>query len=283
MRKLKCCLACSLLVGFVGSVEAQSPEKCIAATEYVLSHSLPPSSSHDWSAWNLVASCGSSRGIDTFVGALSLSQITSETDPTKLYSLFAIFDGRLDASLFAAYASAVSSNGGSDAFRIAAMRALVGMVEPDIEIRLPPVGSAQPSCGTAGRMYGRDRASSTLPADAFERVIATVSDVTTNGTAPRVKLAATCWQALLERQLPIGAHDISISYVCGNIFRVKNKNHNPNGVDLKYVVGNNSDSGEFGVPGKGTYDLKVSDSGTVSIYLGRTLIGSQANGGAVCK
>ena len=283
MKKSTCWFAFPFIVGLADSAAAQSPAKCDTATVLVSNHRLPAAFAHDWNAWDLVASCGSSRGVSTFVSALKSPVIVTELDASRLRRLFEVFDGRLEGTLFAAYTDAVSNGGGSDAFRIAAMRALVGMVEPDLEIRLPRVGSAQQSCGTAGRMYGRDRTSSTLPADAFERVIAAVSDVTTSGAAPRVKLAAACWQALLERELPDDVHKISISYVCGNKFRVTNNNHNPNGVDLNYVVGNNLDSGEFGVRGKGTYDLMVSDAGTVSIYLGRTLIASQANGGTVCK
>lgn len=279
MKKLISCLALLIFVSLAARAEAQSPAKCDSATVLVSNRRLPAAFARDWNAWHLVASCAG--GVSSFVSALTSPQITTESDAARLSSLFEVFDGRLDETLFAAYTDAVANRGGSDAFRIAAMRALAGMVEPAIEIRLPRVESAQQSCGTASRMYGRDRTSSTLPTDAFERVIAAVSDVATSGAAPRVKLAAACWQALLEDELPDDVHKISIAYVCGNKFRVAN--HNPNGVDLKYVVGNHLDSGEFGVRGRWQYELVVSETGTVSVYLGGTLVGSQANGGAVCK
>ena len=279
MKKLISCLALSALLSLAGRADAQSPAKCDSATVFVSNHTLPAAFAHDWNAWNLVASCAG--GVSSFVSALASPQITTESDPAKLRNLFQVFDGRLDGAVFTAYTGAALNSSGSDAFRIAAMSALVGMVEPDIEIRLPRVGSSNQSCGTAGRISSRDRTSSTLPADAFERVIGTVSAVATGGAATRVKLAATCWQALLERELPDDVHKILIAYVCGNKFRVKNSN--PNGVDLKYVVGNNLDSGEFGVPARGKYEIIVGEAGTLSVYLGSTLIGIQTNGGAVCK
>lgn len=280
MKTLICCLALSTCLIFGGRADAQSPAKCDSASILVSGHSLPPAFAHDWNAWRLVASCGSS-GINIFISALASPQIATEPDLTRLGNLFGMFEGQLDGALFTAYTGAVFGNGGSDGFRIAAMQALVGMVEPAIEIRLPPVGSPSQSCGTASRMSSRERTASTLPIDAVDRVIATVSAVATSDASTRVRLAAACWQALLERESSIDVHKISIAYVCGDKFRIKNTN--PNGVDLKFVVGNNLDSGEFDVPPRGKYDLIVGETGTLSIYLGSTLIGAHANGGAACK
>lgn len=285
MRRLTCYLTLSLTVGLAERVAAQSPAKCDSATALASGYPLPPAASHDWNAWRLVASCGASQGVGTLVAALASPQIVTETDPAKLNELFEIFDGRLDGTLFAAYTDAVSSSNGSDAFRIAAMRALGSMVEPNLDTWLPLAGSNNRGCTIGSRRLDRRaRTASTLPADALARVIATVSAVATSDASARVKLTAGCWQEMLEFNVPIDPRKISISYVCGNNFRVTNAN--PNGVDLNYIVGNHMDSGEFGVRGRGQYELTVSivsEASTVSIYLGKKMIGRQANGGTVCK
>jgi hypothetical protein len=236
----------------------------------------------------LVASCGLTN---VFVAALSSSpQITSETEPERLEALFYIYNGRLDGTLFEAYRAAVANDAASDAFRIEAMRALGALVPPGLDILPPAVDFARRGCRAGNRpdekgiFIGKKAlpAPSTLPSDAVARATATYTAVAASGASARVRFAAWCWQQMLEAATPVDINKISISYECGNKFRMRNANVADVEL-LTFTVGTNSDSGEFSVPAKGGYLLGVDTTGTLRVYLGRTLVGSAANGGIVCK
>lgn len=267
-----------LLLGLgslAGPAAAQSPAHCDQAVARALSSPLPRPQQPG--AWDLVVACGTQRAISTMVSALATSLVAMETDRESLRHFFWLFEGQRDGRLFAAYTDAVVKTSGSEQFRVAAMRALVKMVEPDLGFHTvaPCGGNRQPPMG------GEQIGASTLPSDAKDRVIATVTEVAASDAPACVRLAAKEARDMLELDTPVDGRKISIAYVCGDSFRIRNQN--PTGVDLRFVVGNNLDAGEFGVSKRSEYVLTVSETGPLNVYLDNTLVGTQANGGTVCK
>jgi hypothetical protein len=253
---------------------AQSRELCDDAVAIVTRSKLPPAADLDWNKWNLIARCGRT---DAYIAALQAPQITSEVDRERTEALFGLYHGKRDGALFTAYAAAVSNNAASDAFRIAAMDALGGLVERNLVVNVPTIGN----CTIGSRMGRIDSTPPSLPSNA--RVVAheTFAGVAAAAVSARVKMAAGCWEDLLDRHTPVDLRKISVAYVCGNKFRVVNDNHNM--ASLSYQLGDKDHTGEFDVRPRGERMLTVDTVATIQVYQGSTLVGSAINSGVKCR
>jgi hypothetical protein len=206
----------------------------------------------------------------------------AETDVHRAIALFNVYDQRPDSQLFAAFRRAAVNPAGADAFRIAAMRAVAGFVEPDIEVTIPAPGSSNRGCGTTIRFGLVSRAPSTLPSNARQLAMETIASVVQSATSASLKQAATCWQEFLDLRTPVDLGKISVTYVCGNRFRIANANRRA--VELNFrLSGSNGYAGEFGVTPSNDYVLTVDTVGTLSVYEVSKFIGSAPNGGMPCR
>ena len=279
------CFALSFVAGAVmfaaaRSATAQSASQCDASIAFVADRALPDARTGNWTAWRALATCGAS-GVSAFATAVSSTRVLSETDVTRITTLFAVFDGRREQALFDVYLAAIGNGAASESYRIGAMRALAGTVEPEIEIQLPPLNSGKQYCGTMSRQGTTPGIPSELPSDATDRIVTAMAGVVMSDAKPRVRLAAKCWQNLLERNAGVDIRKISVTYVCENRFQIRNGNTAT--VGLRYVVGEKLDQGEFSVNGKSSYALDVDGIGTVRIYLGQSLISARTNDGKDCR
>jgi hypothetical protein len=104
----------------------------------------------------------------------------------------------------------------------------------------------------------------------------------------RVRYLANClWHQTRRQVTPsIQASDIQLTYLCGNRFRIRNRNFVP--VRLSWDVYNTTDRSEIVVRGTGLvtppYDQNFTTSirGTTRLLLNGTQIQTKANGGSTC-
>lgn len=290
MKKLTCYMGLLLSAGFASRAEAQNTARCDSAAAYVSRTPLAPWSGGGWGPWGIATSCGR---MDVFITALSWPQITSEADQDRVARLFDTYHGKIDGALFAAYSDAVSNGAASDAFRIEAMRAL-GALFSGLDLFVPQEGYVRRGCRVGNRpivetiVVGAGKPPTTspkpsrLPSDALVRATATFAAAAASAGSDRVRFAARCWQDLFELRTPVDLKKVSVSYICGTTFHVKNANVAD--VDsLRFVLGKNLDSGEFTVGAKSEYTLLADTIGTIRVYRGTKLIGTAKNGGTVCK
>jgi hypothetical protein len=240
-------------------------------------------------SWSRVAQCGSVGGTAL---ANALSAARAVTDSVYLRSLLSASSRIRDPNLFAMTLSVAEDRTASDAARIIAMLIALQQVNNhnDLAIGLSWSNAVTYPWGTScqqlvsGHEGGQYSSETSLPANAAVQ-LGTRLDAIVFASPPNLQAVidpAKCVRARISAEAPDSVDPVSItlSYVCGNMFRVTNTS--PKWIDASYVVVRSTESGDLEVAPNTSKDFEVDRTGTVTLtYLGK-VIRQAANSATVC-
>ncbi len=220
------------------------------------------------------------------------------TDTIELNHLTAPAAVLRDARIFDAGLTVAGDPGATPQARVYAFRTLIAQLNPTRQLRYSDLAGSMTSAsciGQSGSPHDVFFLGTPLPGDAETRVRTLARAVAADSTQPNpVRHAAACAALYqLVSKTPSQAYaevvsnvDISLEYVCGNQFRLRNPFDEP--VLLTYEVEGTQENGTLSLPARsaGTPYSEITfvttNSGVVKLFESGELVQSETNGGLSC-
>jgi hypothetical protein len=261
-------------------------DAAIAAVDRLVSNPHKPSAVEQQQLWT--ATRCDARGGVALARLVPLARTSH--DVPGLQNAEAIATNFSDSTVARAMLQLASDAGATAESRIFAFRVLMGLHAPTTWFDQPSSYSATgTACRTRTIAAPPPLPGAPLPDDFAQRA-GTVAKSVANGTAAQnVRAAATCAYRHFGAfaNLDVDATKISLSYVCGNDFRVRNDNAVT--APLTYRVAGTADEGDVNAPANGALVFRTDSIGTVNLFLalpnippGPQPIRSASNGGTAC-
>lgn len=275
------CLACG-----AGRIHAQAiPYVAPTEAECIAAAAALDGGNHDASSWNRLSGCGT-RGGNALARALRAG--LAETDSIYLLALYNTSASIKDSAVFKAGLFVSNQASATAPARIISLLVGLSQVEPAIGLKLsvglgslwsPGVGLNCPFAVYEPRKY---HSTTFLSGEAKQQLANRADDVRLSSAPQAVREFAGCVRQTLLPSVPrvINPASISLSYVCGNRFRVEN-----NSADWLKVTWNMeiwSDTGAFDVGPHASFTFSTRSIGSVRLYQNGVFVKSKANGGTTC-
>jgi hypothetical protein len=284
-------VACAAVIG-VARADALAqviPAEPMTAAECQAAASTIRPTDPSGASWSRVAQCGSVGGTAL---ANALDAARTATDSVYLRSLLSVGSRIRDPNLFAMALGIANDRAASDASRIIAMLIALQQVDNhnDLAMGLSWSQTVTDPWGTSCRQLvpehegARYNSETALPANAAVQLGARLDSVifAAPPNSPAVTDVAKCVRVQMSGATPdsVDPGSITLSYVCGNTFRVTNAS--AKWIDVGYAVVNSNETGDLEVAPNSSRNFEVDIKGAVALtYLGQ-VVRQTANGGAVC-
>jgi hypothetical protein len=222
--------------------------------------------------------------------ALNASRAT--TDSTRLALVFGFGSAITDQTLATTALSIATDVSASELARSYALVMLAVQVTP--AAIAPELSDGGPDGLSESCMLDQFTTSTSVRGIPISPVllnsVLTASTALYRGTqnSARIRYLANCvWHQTRRLVSPtVQVSDIQLTYLCGNRFRIRNRNFVP--VRVRWNVYNTTDQGEIVVRGAGLvtppYDqtFTTTTRGTTRLFVNGALIQTKANGGSTC-
>jgi hypothetical protein len=258
-----------------------SAEECTAALNSM------KSSSAEWSRIVIFARC------ENAAQSISDAILTAKNSTTEghLEALLAVSSRLVDQRIANSALTVAESSASSEPARFWSLMILIGQALPNFAWPdFNGLNSATISSPCLiGEVGARGPESLGLPVSVatWAQVLGASATAHRGTTKPlRVRRAAICLFSLLQSQAVesvVRASDIQLTYLCGNRFRIRNRNLSS--VKVRWDVYGTTEteteeieSAPVSLPFR-DYNINTFQRGTVRLYLGAQLIQTKANGG----
>jgi hypothetical protein len=229
---------------------------CLGAANSLGSNPHPGSD-----VWALAATCGVGGGralADAFAARGSV------TDPTAQIAIESALRSIQDANVFQAARNVARRSDATASMRALALRVLLAQHDPGVLISSLEGGATCRTRTAAGLLQSQG---TPLPDDYAVQTDQTAKAVAADASAPAdVRATANCLHRLMDAFVPraIDPGVLTLSYVCGNRFVVRNAN--AEWADVTYEVAGSDDSGDLSVPPNGERTFLADAAGLTRLY-----------------
>jgi hypothetical protein len=259
-----------LMSGPCGGQDPRSPatasecDAAIVSVERLVSRPHAPDASEQQQLWTATR-CGAPGGAAL---AKLIPLARTSTDIPSFIKAEEVATNLADSSIARASLQLASDAGASAAARIFAFRVLMRLNSPSTSV---DAAQSYATSGTNCKMHTiaalEALPGAPLPSDLAQRAGALAKATAVSSAPANVRAIASC--AYREfgafANLDVDPTKISLSYVCGNDFRVQNGNTVR--APLTYRVVSKADDGDINVPANGTLTFRTDSTGTVNLYL----------------
>ena len=280
--------ACTLLVLCASSASAQQPTQaqCDSALAAVSGQRLPSSDPTvaDWRGWRTLRDCGN-EGALAMAQAVQSAVVLTESDSLRLYDLFTTWWGVRSPDLYSAYTSVAQNASAVLPLRVLAINALGKFSLPEVTFFGSVLDPRATVCAPSFGNVDSTDVGAPLPSGFKSSVYATMKAIEADHSGPvTVQGAAHCWRVWLSQTQPFDPTTITLSYVCGNTFRITNTSANTYRFTYQSVGANvlTSESGTIYGKAFGPTNFTMLYFSTVRLFYNGTLLQSKANGKTVC-
>jgi hypothetical protein len=276
---LNLCGGCAILGAQTTQVKYQpTQQECQAAAK-----SLRDRGSEDGS-WQNLPDCGRAGGREL---AKALREAGSETDAVYLERLYGAAANIRDPDIFHAAMAVIQDAGASAQARSTAILILVE--QHDNRVGLPlnlslteALRSGQ--CRLVPFTLSSYRSAAELPSGYLQQLGKALLDLSTaQGTPDLVAKFANCTRPVMSGAIAdaVPASMISLSYICGNRYRVENQN--TESVKVSWGVSGKRTKAAIVVPPKGEKTFTTQQQGPTTLYYQGEEVQTAANGGKPCQ